>query len=666
MALSSSGTKNQAPNVATEHLRLGALHLENNRLIEAEAEYRKATVLDPDSAEAFFKLGNVMNRRGLLADAEACYHKAIVIAPDYVKALYNLGNTLKRQSRLPEAEAIYRRAIEVQPDFADTYINLGVMLLEQARFAEAEACYRRALEFRAADPAALFNLGITLKAQERFDAAEAAFRQVLAIRPDHGKAAINLGNMLKVQDRAADAIALYRGTIEFVPGNADVCNNLACILVEQGEISDARFYFRKAVAARADYAEALSSLLFLANYMSDDPAEAHIEAARDYGRMIDGRIKSRYTAWASPPLAGRLRVGLVSADLRSHPVGFFLDGLLAHIDPARVEVYAYPTFAEEDELSSRLRNMCAAWKPVVDLDDEAAARMIHADGVQILIDLGGHTKHNRLPLFAWKPAPVQASWLGYCATTGITAMDYYIADSWTLPVAEEQRFTETIWRLPESYLCYAPAGPDQPVSPLPAQLGAPLTFGSFNNLSKMGQPVVELWAKVLAAVPGSRLFLKTAQLRVATARQRVIDSFAAHAVGADRLILEADIPNRIEHLEAYQRVDIALDTFPYNGVTTSAEALWMGVPVLTLVGERFLSRQGLGLLMNAGLPDWVAFNPDDYVAKAVEGAANLQNLAHLRASMRVRLQASAGFDAPRFARHFEDALWQMWRRHEDG
>jgi protein O-GlcNAc transferase len=666
MTKSSSGTIHQPPNLAAEHLRLGALHLENNRLIEAEAEYRKATEIDPGSAEAFFKLGNVMNRRGLPADAEACYRNAIAIAPDYVKALYNLGNTLKRQSRLPEAEASYRRAIEVQPDFADAHINLGVMLVEQARYTAAESCFRRALEFRPDDPVALFNLGIALEAQERFDAAEAAFLRTLAIRPDDGNAAINLGNMYKAQDRAADAVALYRRTIEFAPGNADICNNLACILVEQGEISDARVHFRKAVAARTNYVEALSSLLFLANYMSDDPAEAQIEAARDYGRMLDGRVRSRYAEWLGPPPAGQLRVGLVSADLRNHPVGFFLDGLLSHIDPTRIGVYAYPTIAEEDELSDRLRNLCAAWKPLVGLDDAAAASMIHADGVHVLIDLGGHTKHARLSLFAWKPAPVQASWLGYCATTGITAMDYYIADSWTLPVEEERHFTEKIWRLPESYLCYAPAGPDLPVSPLPAQLGAPLTFGSFNNLSKMGPPVVDLWARVLAAVPGSRLFLKTAQLRAATARQRVIDAFAARAIGADRLILEADIPDHGEHLAAYHRVDIALDTFPYNGVTTSAEALWMGVPVLTLAGERFLSRQGLGLLMNAGLREWVAFNPDDYVAKAVAGAANLQGLARLRASMRERLQASAGFNAPRFARHFADALWQMWRCHEDG
>lgn len=666
MAAPTPGMENQAPTLVAEHLRLGAWHLENNRLNEAESEYRKATKADPGSAEAFFKLGNVKTRQSLLADAEACYRKAIAIAPDYVKALYNLANTLKRQSRLPEAEVAYRSAIEVQPDFAAAHINLGVLLEEQARFAAAEACYRGALELVPDDSTVLINLGNVLKAQKRFDAAEAAYLQALLVRPDHANAAINLGNMYKARGQADDALMLYRKTLEFAPGNADIFNNLACILVDQGSIDEARHCFRMAVAARPNYVEARSSLLFLANYADEDSPDASIKAARDYGRMIDGRVAARHTNWRPHTPPTRLRLGLVSADFRNHPVGFFLDGVLSHLDPERIEVFAYPTLVADDEMRARLESLCTAWKPIVDMNDEAAASMIHDDGVQILIDLGGHTKHARLSLFAWKPAPVQASWLGYCATTGITTMDYYIADAWTLTATEEQHFTEKVWRLPESYLCYAPSATAPPVASPPAQGGAPFTFGSFNNLAKMGPPVIGLWARVLSAVPGSRLFLKNAQLKSPEARRRLIDAFAAHAIDDDRLIVEADVPSHGEHLAAYRRVDIALDTFPYNGVTTSAEALWMGVPVLTLAGERFLARQGLGLLMNAGLSDWVAFNPDDYVAKAVAGAANLQALVRLRARMRERLQASAGFDAPRFARHFEDALWKMWHRHEEG
>jgi len=666
MATPTSAKESQAPNAVAEHLRLGAWHLENNRPDEAESEYRKAIALDPNSTESHFHLGNIQTRRGRLTEAEANYCKALAIDPNNVKALNNLGNILKQQSRFAEAEASYRRAIEIQPDFVNAHGNLGVMSEEQGRFAAAETHYRRALEFGADNASLLFNLGNALKVQERLVEAEDYYRKALSIKPDFASAAINLGNMLKAQDRLADAVAIFRRTLEFVSGNADLCNCLANILIQQDQPAEARDYFRKALTLKPDNFGAASSLLFLSSYTDDESPAARLEAAKAYGRMIDSMVKTRYSSWLCPPQAPRLRVGLVSGDLRNHSVGLFLEGLLSHIDPARIELYAYPTMVTEDELSHHLRSFCKAWQPIAGMNDQAAASLIHADAVHILLDLSGHSRHNRLPLFAWRPAPVQASWLGYCATTGISTMDYYVADSWTVPASVEKDFTETVWRLPDSYLCFAPDNPDVRVSALPALTNAHVTFGSFNNLSKMGPGVVELWARVLAAVPKSRLFLKTAQLESASTCQRTVEAFAAHGVSADRLTLTSAIPDHAGHLAAYGLVDIALDTFPYNGVTTTAEALWMGVPVLTLAGQRCVSRQGLGLLMNAGLPDWVAADPDDYLAKAVGHAAELDVLAGLRARLRQQVLASPGFDAPRFARHFEDALWQMWQQHKNG
>jgi len=282
--------------------------------------------------------------------------------------------------------------------------------------------------------------------------------------------------------------------------------------------------------------------------------------------------------------------------------------------------------------------------------------------VHVLLDLSGHTIHNRLPMFAYQPAPVQASWLGYLATTGVAAIDYLIADSWTLPTTDEASFTEKIWRLPETYLCFTPPEVEVAVSPLPALTEGCVTFGSFNSLTKMTDEVVALWARVLAAVPGSRLYLKTRQLKESAIRQSIIECYAAHGIESDQLILEDVVPGRAEHLATYHRVDIALDPFPYPGITTSAEALWMGVPVLTLAGGRFLSRQGVGLLMNTGLPEWVASDPDDYVARAALHAGDLQGLAALRASLRDRFLASPICDAKRFARHFELALEGMWKK----
>jgi predicted O-linked N-acetylglucosamine transferase (SPINDLY family) len=293
--------------------------------------------------------------------------------------------------------------------------------------------------------------------------------------------------------------------------------------------------------------------------------------------------------------------------------------------------------------------------------DEAAARLIHSDSIHVLVDLSGHTAGNRLPIFAWKPAPVQVSWLGYFATTGIAAIDYLIADPWVLPETEEAYFTEKIWRLPETRLCFTSPDVDVEVSLLPALSNGYITFGCFNNLSKMNDDVVALWAKVLGSVPDSRLLLKAKQFVNGLVSKNTIDRFAAHGINSNRLILE-NPELRDKYLAAYHRVDIALDPFPYPGGTTSVEGLWMGVPVLTLAGERFLSRQGVGILMNVGLPEWIATDADDYVARAVSHAADLQHLSDLRSRLRQLVLASPIFDAPHFARNFEASLRGMWQK----
>ena len=276
-----------------------------------------------------------------------------------------------------------------------------------------------------------------------------------------------------------------------------------------------------------------------------------------------------------------------------------------------------------------------------------------------MIDLSGHTANNRLPLFAWKPAPVQVTWLGYFATTGVSAIDYMIADPWTLLESQEVFFTEKIWRLPETRMCFTPPDVTLEVSPLPALSNGFVTFGCFNNLSKMNDEVVALWAKILREIPQSRLFLKAKQLNQPSVRLEVSERFAALGVDVSRLVLEG-FETRSQYLTAYHQVDIGLDPFPFPGGATSAESLWMGVPVLTLMGASFISRQGIGLLMNAGLPEWIASDEDDYLARAVSHANNLQGLQTLRQALRQQVLASPIFDAPRFAHHFESALRGMW------
>ncbi len=591
---------------------------------------QKMTVRFPDHGVGWKVLGAVFKQMGRNAEALVAMQKAAMLSPDDVEAHYNLGNALRELDRLEEAEASYRRALQIKQDDAEAHCNLGVTLMGLGRLGDAEASYRRALQIKQDYAEAHYNMGVILQELGRLGGAEASYRRALQIKPDYAEAHNNLGVTLMNLDRFDDARASYRRALQVKP----------------------------------DYSEAHSNLLFVCNFMpNQSPASMLAEALR-YGELV-ARLAHPYKAWSNVPDPDRcLRVGLVSGDMRTHPVGYFLEGILAELSKlatGRLEFHAYSNHPYTDAVTGRIKTCCRNWHSAAALSDEALARRIHDDGIDILLDLSGHTAHNRLPVFAWKPAPIQAAWLGYFATTGVAAMDYLIADPWTLPEAEEIHFTEKILRLHETRLCFTPPDVEVKIAPLPALANGNITFGCFNNLGKMNDAVVALWVRVLASIPGSRLFLKAKQLNDAATRQGIVERFAAQGVCADRLILEGSEP-REKYLAAYQRVDIALDPFPYTGGTTSVESLWMGVPVLTLSGESFLSRQGVGILMNAGLPEWIAAGADDYVARAVLHAGDLQRLAMLRKGLRQQVLASPIFDAPRFARNFEAALRGMWRK----
>ncbi len=491
-----------------------------------------------------------------------------------------------------------------------------------------------------------------------------AFEKAAAFLPDDAKTHFNLGIALRHSGQLMRAVASYHRALTLNPDYAEAHSNLGNVLKDLGQLDDAIASYLRALALKPDDLIARGNLLSCRNYADVYSAAIAFEEARHFGEWV-ARQAHPYSAWPNIPDATReINVGLVSGDLRQHAAGFFVEAVLTTLASdasSRLKFFAYPSHSHVDALTERIKAGCRGWHSAVGLSDETLARQIRADGIDILLDLSGHTAYNRLPMFAWKPAPVQVSWLGYFATTGVSAIDYLIADPWTLPATEEAYFTEKIWRLPQTRLCFTPPDVDVAVGPLPALASGHITFGCFNNLAKMNDRVVALWARVLAAVPQSRLFLKANQLAEPAVQQSVVERFAAHGVDAARLVLEGPDP-REKYLAAYQRVDIALDPFPYPGGATSVEALWMAVPVLTLAGDRFLSRQGVGLLMNAGLPEWIAIDPDDYVARAELHARDLSALATLRNRLRRQVLASPIFDAASFARHFESALCALWAR----
>jgi protein O-GlcNAc transferase len=567
--------------------------------------------------------------------------------------------SLFSRGRFREAEILARQLVEEHPDYAFAWKVLGSAVAVQG--GDGAPMLERAVHLMPDDHEAQNNLGNAYMELRRFGDAAASYRRALALKPDYAHAHGNLANALRALRQRHEAVHAYRRALELRPDFAEAHNNLGRVLLDLGELEPATACFRRALEADADFVEARSSLLFALNSAEREPTTALLAEARRYGEHIARRARP-FARWTNVPDPARaLNVGLVSGDLRSHAVGFFLESTVAALSPDRLRLHAYETHAASDGLTERLRARMVGWYCVEGLSDERLAGKIRADGIDILVDLSGHTTYSRLAVFAWKPAPVQVTWLGYFATTGVPGMDYVLVDRLCVPDGEDDHFTETVWRLPDTRFCFSAPKHPLPLAALPALATGHVTFGCFGTQLKANDGVIATWADVLQAVPRAKLYLKAPQFSDELARKRVVERFARRDIGSERLIVEAPSP-RPEYLAAYNRVDIALDTFPYPGGTTTLEGLWMGVPLITLRGERLLSRQGESMLVNAGLEAWIAADRRHYVELASAMSSDLGALAQLRASLRARLEASPLMNAQRFAGHLEAALRGMWRR----
>jgi len=494
--------------------------------------------------------------------------------------------------------------------------------------------------------------------------AKRVIEQGLSLNPESADFHYYLGNLYVYEKKLEKAIVCYQKALSIQPDYAAVHSNMGKAFIELGKIDEAMEWYRKAVSLDSDSVsvESKSCLLFAQNYYSQSLPTQYLAEAKRYGSEVLAQAKP-YTSWPVCPTDSlRLRVGLVSGDLMEHPVGFFLESILTHLNPARIELVAYPTQPQEDDLTARIKPRFAAWRPIVGLSEEAAARKIHEDGIHILIDLAGHTSYNRLPVFAWKPAPVQVSWLGYFASTGVPGIDYLLADKVSVPESHREQFTETVWYLPDTRLCFTPPPASARLAPTPppAARNGYITFGCFQNVSKINDAVLALWGEIFHSLPQARLRIQNKQMNYPAAREDLLQRLARVGVAQERVTIEGPI-SREDYLAAHADVDIILDTFPYPGGTTTCEALWMGVPTLTLAGGTLLARQGASMLTCAGLEEWIAGNEEDYVARALSHAADVHRLTQLRSELRQQVLASPLFDAPRFALHLEDALQSMWQ-----
>ena len=682
-----------------EQLERGKSLHRQGRVDEAASIYRQVLDADQENADALHLLGVIANQQGdhvkaaaligealkykstaehfhcnlglalmglgALESAHSQFLAELARYPSSHAGHLNLGVLLQRQGNLEQAITHYRAALSLQPDDVMVLNNLGFAHVGLRKFEAAREFAQKSLQIQEKNPDALNVLGLIEQRQGRLSEAIGYFTQALKQRPKSAEIYLNLGASHRDLGQFDRAIEAYRHNLVLAPDQADTYLGLGHVLTVMGRIDEAIGINRMGLRAVANNAEIHSNLLLNLNYKEGVSPEAMLAEARAYGsKAASEATPFNHSGKLSADPERKLRIGLVSGDLGMHPVGFFLQAVLANIDPNKLEMFAYATTSLNDALNKWFRRCIPHWceADINRLDDMAFASRIHADEIDILIDLAGHTAHNRLPVFAWRPAPVQVAWLGYLCTTGVEAIDYILADAWALPDGEEDQFTETPWRLSESYICFTPPAVAGEVGLLPALSNGHVTFGCFNNLSKVSDRVVACWARVLQAVPESRLFLKSKALGEGEVRKAVADRFARHGVGAERLMMEGQQVSHEEHFRAYQRVDIALDPFPYPGITTTVEGLWMGVPSVALKGDRFLSHQGETILNNAGLPEWIAENEDDYVAKAAAFARDVEQLAALRARLRGQVLASPLFDAPRFARNLEAAFRGMWRK----
>ena len=622
----------------------------------------RAIAVDPDAVAYHDSLGESYRRAGQPERAIACFHRAIAIRPDRAEVHSNLGNALWELGRLDEAIAACRRAIELRPDLAEGQNNLGNALQDAGRLDEALAAFDRAIALRPGYAAAHNNRGSLLTDLGRLDEAIDALERALQLQPDLAEAYLNLGNARKDQRRLDEAIDAYRQAIALRPRFAAAYNNLGTARLAQGDHEEAIHAYSQLLELRPGDAAAHSNVLLCKQYRTGVNLAELARAHAEWDERHAAPLRTDGKPWKLDRDPERpLRLGFVSPDLHRHPVGFFLVRVLENLDRRAFQAVCYPSRAGRDDLSDRLAAAASEWHEAASLDDAALADRIRADRIDILFDLAGHSAYHRLLVFARRPAPIQVTWIGYVGTTGLSAIDYLIADRFHVPPGAETHYREQVLRMPDGYVCFDPPGEAPTVGPLPALERGYVTFGSFNNLAKITPEVVALWAEIVHRLPGSRLLLVAPALDSVRLRQRLGVAFAAAGADAAQLEFRGMMPRR-DLLAAYNTIDLALDPFPYSGGMTTCEALWMGVPVVTCPGETFASRHSLSHLANVGLTETVAADIRDYVERAVRIAQDLPHLARLRAGLRDRMANSPLCNGEQFARHFMTLLRDVWRQ----
>lgn len=679
------------PRVTTEEAyRLAVIRFQQGQLAEAESICRQVLCHDPqhgatlalmgliaggmgrhESAAGFLEsaikcnpkspsllsnLGESYRRLGRFKLAVAKFQQAIALKPDYVQAYNNLGVAYKDWGELERALHTLRKAVELDPKYSDAIRNLGIVLLACNQPEEACLIFQDALKLAPTDAQLQLILGVALVASKRADEAERSFIEAIRLDPKLGVAHGNLGTLLKNRSLLDEAIEAYKKALALDPDVAEIHCSLATTFMECGRIAEALAAFRRAIALKPDHEESQSGLLFCLNYDIGSDSDVQRRELRRWS-LRHGSIPVPVHQ-ADRDAGRRLRIGYVSPDFREHVVARFLLPILENHDRDEFELYCYSQVADPDDVTERCRAASLGWKSLVGLSDQQAAEVIRGDRIDILVDLALHTANNRLLVFQHKPAPVQVTYLAYAGTSGLVTMDYRLSDEYLDPPEMVRGdYSEETVRLPATYWCYRPVL-SPPIAPLPAKEAGHITFGCLSNFSKINDAVLTAWSELLRRVEGGRLLLHAPAGSSVTRIRGFFEKLGidpARISFVDRLPLPA-------YLDLYNQIDICLDPFPFGGGTTTLDALWMGVPVVSVAGKRAVGRGGLSILSNLGLQGLVGQNASECVQIAGGLACDLQRLEQLRNELRHLMEKSQMMNESKFVRDLESAYRWMWRR----
>jgi predicted O-linked N-acetylglucosamine transferase (SPINDLY family) len=606
---------------------LGVIAYQTGRHEEAVDLINRAIALNNKTGEYFRNLGLALASLRRFEPAAAAYREALKLRPNYPKCLNNLAGVLQHLNRLDDAIGAARRAVQLQPNYPDAWNGLGALFFTRGDAISAAASYREAIKHQPVYPQAYFNLGIAAQHMGKMDEAIIAYRKAVEQKPNYPEAWTNLGVCLKLTGQLDDGLAAYQKAVDLQPGNTVAHSNLIYLLQFHAGYGPAEIF-----AAQQDWERKHA-----------EPLKALIKP------HLNNRDPNR-----------RIKIGYVSPDLRHHVVGSNLLPLLREHTHEQFEIICYAHVEKPDSMSLRLKSFADGWRDIRNLSDADAAELIRKDQIDILVDLTLHMADNKLLLFARKPAPVQVSYLGYCGGTGLKTIDYRISDPHMDPTEEDLKFySETTVRLPNSYWCYQRPDPAPPQRPPPVVKNGFITFGCLNNFAKVTAPTMDVWSRVLLAVPKSKLIIHA---QPGPHIQMTKDRFKSNGVDPERLEFVGK-QAFWQYLQTFDRIDIVLDPFPYGGGITTCDGLWMGAPAITLSGTIAVGRGGRSILSNIGLGEWVAYTHDDYVRLAVDLASDVPRLEKLRDTMRERMLRSPMMDAKRFAKDVEEAYREMWRKY---